>query len=179
MRKSRGKLNVKKQCLPIWWQERAKQCQFGEEIDILLSRFGEDEWGALENLLTEYHVNFNRTKELIIFLSEIKLRDGSNIRQIIECAKQQVAEDQQRDQRFEGIRKEIKRTRYPQLSAKEQRWQEAVKKLGLPSSIKVHPPKDFEGESLSIEIRAKDEADYYNAVNSLKSISWAEIFSLI
>lgn len=53
-------------------------------------------------------------------------------------------------QKIEQVRRLLRQVRYPRLSAHEQRFQESLRHLRLPSQISVRPPPYFEGQQYQV-----------------------------
>jgi hypothetical protein len=66
-------------------------------------------------------------------------------------------------QKIEQVRRLLRQTRYPRFSAHEQRFQEGLRHLRLPSQISVRPPPYFEGQQyqVSFSFGSRQELQQY------------------
>lgn len=119
----------------------------------------------------------NRVKEIISYLREISLRDGTPIPALL--SKEEIRElidDQEtpRPQRIEHVRRILKEMRFPRLTAMEDKFAVYKQSLSLPPQISFHPPLFFEGEQFKMELRFTDLRQLGELVSRLRQITEGE-----
>jgi hypothetical protein len=62
-------------------------------------------------------------------------------------------------QRRHGARTDLRRLRFPQLSAAEQRLADLARALALPRGVRVELPDNLEGEQIGVTLRAGSAAE--------------------
>lgn len=124
-------------------------------------------------------LSFNYQKELLGDIYEILKRDNislknlstkQNIKKIIESEKFSALE------KAKKIREIIKEMRYPLLSSWEVAYKDWIRKLKLPSSIKIIHDKFFEEEGLNLNIKFKNPKDLENSLKKMLEICKKEDF---
>jgi ParB/RepB/Spo0J family partition protein len=129
---------------------------------------------AILPLLLALRPGENRVKEIISFLREISLRDGVSISALLsrgDIVKLLADLQTPRPQRLEQLRRIVKRTRFPLLTATEERFAAYKESLALPPQICFRPPAFFECEEFRIEMRFKDFCSFRELVASLRRIA--------
>ena len=89
----------------------------------------------------------NRAQECATYVDEICQRDACTAAALFErLGIPALLADPQRSgpQKREAVRHALRQARYPQLTAHEQRYREAVRRLRLPPAISLRPPPYFE-----------------------------------
>ncbi len=69
--------------------------------------------------------------------------------------------------RSRRIKLELRRLRYPQLTAIEQRLAALVKELRLPAGVRVELPANLEGEHVTVQLRAASSTELRAQVDAL------------
>jgi hypothetical protein len=64
-----------------------------------------------------------------------------------------------RSDRIKMLKACLRRLRYPQLSAAEDRVAELTRELGLPGGTRLEVPEFLEGDAVTVTLRAKSAAD--------------------
>ena len=133
--------------------------------------------GAILPLLKALRPGENRVKEIISYLREISLADGTPIPSLL--AKEEIGEvldDQEtlRTQRIEHVRRILKVMRFPRLTAMEDKFSVYKQSLSLPPQIDFHPPPFFEGEQFKMELRFTDLGQLGELVTRLRQITEGE-----
>jgi ParB-like chromosome segregation protein Spo0J len=110
---------------------------------------------ALLAVFTGLKVGTNRAREFATYIDEICQRDACTPAGLLQAlgvtallAKAQLPSPQ----KLESVRRVLRQARYPQLSAYEQRFQEAVRRLRLPPQISLRPPPYFEGQQYQVTL---------------------------
>mgnify|MGYP003393872726 CR=1 FL=1 len=129
------------------------------------ARAGED-LAALLGLFSGLKFGANRARECVTYIDEICQRDACSaavlLRQLGLLAL--LPEPQlSGPQKIERVRQLLRQERYPQLSAYEQRFQEAVRLLRLPPQISLRPPAYFDGQQyqVSLSFGQRQELEHY------------------
>ncbi len=150
------------------------------DAGVVLSKWQVAETAELLKLLVNYKVNFSKAKEVINYLDDIKLRDKLDIGQLIRALIGEVPKNKQMDQQFEAFRNLLRARRYPHIAQAEIKWAANVKELAFSDKIKVIPPKDLEGEGLTVQLNIKDKQALNEQVArlsaSLAQDTWDEMF---
>lgn len=121
---------------------------------------------ALLGLFTGLKVGQNRARELAAYIDEICQRDACSPAALLHAlGVPGVLADQQLSgpQKLEKVRRLLRQARYPQLSAHEQRFQDAVRRLRLPPQISLRPPPYFEGQQyqVTLSFSQRQELQHY------------------
>jgi ParB family chromosome partitioning protein len=121
---------------------------------------------ALLELFTGLRLGSNRAREIITAIDEICQRDGRQPGVLLDdLGVTALLDDPQLagPQKLERIRRVLHETRYPLFSAHEQRFQDAVRRLRIPSQVRLRPPPYFEGQEYQIAFgfRSRQELQQY------------------
>jgi ParB family chromosome partitioning protein len=119
----------------------------------------------LVNLFQELQLSLNRQREVLEWIQGIAGREGTAPQALLTSAP--VADwrhDSQMDrgQKTQLIRHHLKKRRYPQITAFEERYQRAVKELKLAEGTQLMAPQHFEGQkyTLQLEFKNADELEH-------------------
>ena len=121
---------------------------------------------ALLTLFTGLKVGSNRARELATYIDEICRRDDCSATALLQrlglpatLADAQLAGPQQ----LERVRRVLHTARYPRFSAHEQRFQDSLRRLRLPSQVSLRPPPYFEGQHYQVTFgfRTRQELQQY------------------
>jgi ParB family chromosome partitioning protein len=121
---------------------------------------------ALLALFTGLKLGSNRARELATMLDEICQRDvcsATDILQSLGVPGILAAPHLAGPQKMEQVRRVLHTARYPRFSAHEQRFQEALRHLRLPSQVSLRPPPYFEGQQYQVTFgfRTRHELQQY------------------
>jgi len=106
-------------------------------------------------LFEQLKLSLNKQRELIGLVREIALREDISVRQVLAMDPLQrnlVDENSDRGQKGKKIRSFLRQRRFPRIVAAEQKYNAHLKELKLDPAIKLIPPKDFEGNSFSLNL---------------------------
>jgi hypothetical protein len=122
---------------------------------------------ALLELAQELRLGENQLRDLWEWTEEIAQRDHWSLAQVL--ALEPVAAPRRnrsagRNDRLKLIKAALRRLRFPQLAATEERLAGLVRELNLPGNIRVTFPEFLEGDDIRIEIVA-------DSVASLKAVA--------
>ncbi|RIK54750.1 hypothetical protein DCC62_31695, partial [candidate division KSB1 bacterium] len=86
-------------------------------------------------------------------------------------------------QRTHQLRTLLYRERYPQLSSLEERFDELAKTLAGGKRLDIRPPKDFEGDDLTISFRANTSEEVTTILKTMNEAErrglWEKLFALL
>lgn len=117
---------------------------------------------AVLPLFTTLQLGSNRAQECAAYIDEVCQRDACTAAALFErLGIAALLADAQRSgpQKREAARHALRRARYPQLTAHEQRYREAVRRLRLPPAVSLRPPPYFENSrhQVSLSFSGKQE----------------------
>src|SRR5262245_22182191 len=125
------------------------------ETALWIGTYAADDRQALLDLFTGLKIGTNRAREFVTYIDEICQRDASHPATLLQAlgVPALLAEAQlSGPQKLDSVRRMLRQTRYPQLSAHEQRFQEAARRLRLPPQISLRPPPYFEGQQYQVTL---------------------------
>ena len=99
----------------------------------------------------------NHFKDLLDWLEEIALRDGSAIARILNREEfSRVATDPRlgRNDKLKRIKDELRRLRFPRLARIEEEIQRRVREMKLKPPLRLTVPAGLEGGAVTIEMKA-------------------------
>jgi hypothetical protein len=145
----------------------------------------EADGGALLDLALELRLGEHQLRDLWEWAEEVAQRDASTLAGVL--ASPEIAAARRRpdgrNDRLRLVKSALRRLRYPQLCAAEERLAGLVRSLGLPPSVRVVMPDNLEGDALRVEIVAASAAGLRSAVARLAEATEApqcdEIFTLL
>lgn len=74
-------------------------------------------------------------------------------------------------QKSEKIRQIIRDKRYPSLTSRKERFQNALKTLGLPENFTIITPKNFEAEGFRLQMRCRSFQELKNNLENMKRMA--------
>ena len=110
---------------------------------------------AVLPLFTTLQLGSNRAQECAACIDEVCQRDACTAAALFErLGIVALLADPQRSgpQKREAARHALRRARYPQLTAHEQRYREAVRRLRLPPAVSLRPPPYFENSRYQVSL---------------------------
>lgn len=136
-----------------------EQCQMLSEI------VSDNQVPMLEYLLLKYNLNNNESRQVMQIVEEIALRDLKSILEVVSQAEDAInTENKGKNE----LRQELRRMRYPDLSAVEAKFKKAVQDLKLPNQINLLINQFFEGNDLEFRIKVKSTDELSQALHSLE-----------
>ena len=136
-----------------------EQCQMLSEI------VSDNQVPMLEYLLLKYNLNNNESRQVMQIVEEIALRDLKSIPEVVSQAEDAInTENKGKNE----LRQELRRMRYPDLSAVEAKFKKAVQDLKLPNQINLLINQFFEGNDLEFRIKVKSTDELSQALHSLE-----------
>jgi ParB family chromosome partitioning protein len=165
---------VKKICrLPLPVQESI----LAETINLAMAlELGELDAVAAEGLVRlfdQLKVGLNKQRELLVLLKEIARREETGIPQLLaENPLQEIlkAGDMDRAVKRHKVRSLLKKRRFPAITRAETEYRKWVKQLKLGNSINLIPPKDFEGNAFSMNLRFNNRRELSDLHKKIEEI---------
>jgi hypothetical protein len=130
-----------------------------EQCFLLAQIKTEDALLLLNKVIIPLRFNTNETREFLIEVNDISIRDGMSISKIVENVINTQGEITKN-----GIRLEIKKLRSPRLVEVEKEYNEIVKSLKLPKGVSISYSPYFENNYIEVKARI----DIENKLNEIK-----------
>lgn len=145
--------------------EQVKRLAVSENISlkevVLLSRMSRSEQRSFVTLVDRLQLGVNLRREFLHLLYEISRRDDVRITNLLnrEEIQQILSSSQDLRGRVEEIRRLLRKWRYPELSAIEEKFLASLHRLKLPKAIRFQPSEFFEDGTytLSFTINSADQ----------------------
>ncbi len=111
----------------------------------------------------------NQLRDLWEWAEEIAARDRVPLAQVLAAEPIAAARRRRvgRNDKIKLIKGELRRLRFPQLAATEERLAALVRELGLPRNVRLTLPEFLEGDDIRIEITANSRAALRDAAARL------------
>ena len=125
---------------------------------------------AMLPLFASLQLGSNRAQECAAYIDEICQRDACTAAALFErLGIPALLADPQRSgpQKREAVRHALRQARYPQLTAHEQRYREAVRRLRLPPAISLRPPPYFEKRQYQVSFSFGQRQELRHAAQRL------------
>jgi len=148
-------------------------------------------WGAPDrhvflDLAVATRASENHLRDLMDWLEEISLRDHVTITNILaENGIAKIVTDPRlgRADKLKRVKQQIRRLRFPRLSAIEDSIQAHIRELKLKAPVRLSVPAGLEGAKLYVEFEASTQAELLAAVRELaeaaRHSSMDKIFALL
>jgi ParB family chromosome partitioning protein len=123
------------------------------DVALWIGRQVPEEHQTLLMLFTGLKLGSNRAREFATAIAETCQRDDCSAAALLQrLGVPAVLADPQLagPQKIERVRHALHAARYPRFSAHEQRFQETVQRLRLPSQVSLKPPPYFEGQQYQV-----------------------------
>lgn len=124
----------------------------------------------LARLFSGLGLSLNRQRDLVKWLREIGAReDRLPIDVLKEPAVLQLLADSDLDRhrKVRALMHYLKRRRYPSITAAEEQFNDRLRRIKLPDHFSLTPPKGFEGDTYSLQIRFQTAHDLKACVADL------------
>jgi hypothetical protein len=125
----------------------------------------------LVDLAVGLKISENHLRDLMDWLEEISLRDGSTICEILAGSPiDSIRTDPRlgRADKLKRIKEQLRRWRFPRLAAIEDALTERIKALHLPAGIRLSAPPGLEGGRLKVEFCAGSSAEMRELTGRLR-----------
>lgn len=112
---------------------------------------------ALLGVAERLRLGENQVRDLLDTFEAIAVRRGCSFTEILddESIRCVLAEGRGRNETLSGLKRALRRLKFPQLSATEVRLQGLIKGVRLPSGVAMILPENLEGEELVVSIRGR------------------------
>ena len=157
-----------------------------QHTDLLRPLRPEDRRVAAERLFGTHRVSLQEAREILENASSLAARENHRVRDVFDRPEIKdlfVRERYTPRQRTTLLRTWLHEQRYPQLTALEQRFEELVKSLTAEKPIAVTPPRDFEGDEITVSFRAQQPRDIQEVLTAMKEADkrglWKKLFALL
>lgn len=124
-------------------------------------------------IFDQLKLSFNKQREMVTLISEIARRENKSNRQVLANDQLQniiADENLDRGQKGQKIRLLLRQWRYPRIAAAEKNYDTHLKNLKLGRDIKLIPPKDFEGNTYTLNLTFENLAHLKALQSNLNQI---------
>ena len=113
---------------------------------------------ALLTLAQELQLGENQLRDFLDWLEDIVARDGGTIAEVLQQPQIQrpLSAQQSRNDKLKAVKDALRKLRYPRLSRLEDELKAGVKALGLGRQVRISFPPAFEGDEVTVEIKARN-----------------------
>lgn len=106
-------------------------------------------------LFRQLKTSLNKQREIVTLVAEIARREGINPREVLaedRLSRLMDAQDLDRNQKTQRIRKQLRQRRFPALVAAEDNFHSLRQRLALGDNLQLAPPRDFEGTRFALTL---------------------------
>lgn len=142
------------------FDDEQKRHLAGQELPLglieLLAALPPEDRGAAFRLMTAVNINQNKLRELLTMAEDIALRDGCALRDVLSdpaILSLLAHEKFSAPQKLDAIRDALRRRRFPRLTALEQEYAAALKRLKSPQGVQLTADRYFEDDALTATFR--------------------------
>ena len=137
-------------------------CLLGLDLDERLPVF---------HVLLACRANLNETRELVSLIPDVAAIKGLSTAEYARSMLTPIADDDSLSprKRMERLRELLKRERHPRLTDAESTFDATVKELDLGEGCRINAPKHFEGDDISIAIKARNIEQVEEVLDKLSS----------
>jgi hypothetical protein len=110
---------------------------------------------AFARLFRELKTSLNKQREIVTLVAEIARREGVDPRQVLaeeRLTRMLEAQDLDRNQKTQRLRKLLRQRRFPALVAAEDNFHSLRQRLALGENLQLAPPRDFEGTRFALTL---------------------------
>lgn len=159
--------------LPRLLQEAIALDGIPADIALAVARWDTDEQTAFVRAVRALRPGFNRLKELVTLLDELRGRDRESIVELLSAVPENV----------DALLRDLRSRRFPKLAEYEQLYQEKKARLRLPPEIQFQLPPFFEGEKIQVGLAVRTPRELKALAAKLQEAAdkpeLAEIFGLL
>jgi len=145
----------------------------------------EDRRVAAEKLFGEHRVSLQEAREMVDNVSSLAARDGVRVTDVFERPPIKeifVNESWTPRQRASQLRTYLQHERFPRLSETEEKFAQLAEPLAK-HKISVRPPRFFEGNELTLTLRAGEAEEVGSAIAAMQDATkrglWKKLFALL
>jgi len=128
---------------------------------------------GLVRLFNQLKVGLNKQRELLLLLNEIAEREEIDIPQLLaEKPLQEILKTTEMDRavKRQKIRSFLRQRRFPAITKAETEYRKWAKQLKMGNNINLIPPKDFEGNTFSMNLRFNNRQDLSDLNKKIEEI---------
>jgi hypothetical protein len=116
---------------------------------------------ALLDLAIRLRLGENQLRDLLDDIAAITARQGGGAAALLhdEALRAVLEQPLGRNEAIKALKQALRRLRYPQLNAAEQRLARLGKTLRLPAGVRLELPENLEGEHIALTLRASSAAE--------------------
>ena len=140
-------------------------------LDLL--KFETDIGIDLVKLFDQLKIGINKQRELILLFNEIALREKIPLRRLLnEESIRQILDDPELDrvQKSRQMKHYLNQRRFPEIFNTKKKFENLVKSLELGDTMRLIPPKDFEGTTYILRLRFKTHSELAELQSKLDNI---------
>ncbi len=148
----------------------AQQKRLSSQTLARLQAWDEADQQALLTLAQELQLGENHLRDFMDWLEEIVLRDGGNIAALLGQREIQrpLTTKQSRNDKLKAVKDALRKLRYPHIARLEEELRESVKALDLGRQVRIAFPPAFEGDEVTVEIKARNVKDLAASLSRLQ-----------
>ncbi len=165
---------IEKICrLPERIQEAILNGTISLAIALELLKFETDIAIDLVKLFDQLKIGVNKQRELILMFDEIALREKIPLHALLnEGDVRQILDDAELDRVQKGhrIKQYLRSRRFPTISGMTKKFENLVSTLELGDSVKLIPPKDFEGTTYTLTLQFRNHSELSELQSKLDNI---------
>jgi ParB/RepB/Spo0J family partition protein len=160
-------------CLPSDLQAAVVDGTIGLNTALEVGSLERQDQLAVQALFTLLPLSVSKQKEILGMALDIAGRDEKTIADVLHadavCA---IIDDDliDRNQKIKKIRRHLKKTRYPHLTAFEVQYHETVNALKLGPHMRIDPPAHFEGTFFTLSLRFASRHDLESAHRTIGTL---------
>src|SRR5581483_2741427 len=147
--------------------------------------YNEADRSALLEMIREVRPGENHFKDLLDWLDEIALRDGTPIATHLQKELSGVVTDPRlgRNDKLKRLKEELRRLRFPRLAGIEDEIHRRIRNLKLPRGISINVPPGLEGGGVGVKIEATSQEHLRrlaaDASRAIDSDEMKQIFTML
>ena len=138
-----------------------------------LAQLKEDDAVGFAEIFNTLKLSLNKQREILTLVQEIAARENMPIRELLtekEIKDLILGDPIDRAENTRILRQYLKRRRFPEITRAETGFAKCVKNLKLGSSIKLVPPKHFEGSHYTLQLDFEDLNDLKDHKSTLDKL---------
>lgn len=139
----------------------------------MLSRWqawAEADQQALLTLAQELQLGENQLRDFFDWLEDIVARDGGTVAAVLQqpAIRRPFTAQHSRNDKLKAVKDALRKLRYPRLSRLEEELKAGVKALDLGRRVRLSFPPAFEGDEITVEIKARNVEDLHDTLTRLQ-----------
>jgi len=145
----------------------------------------EPDAAALLELAESLRLGENHLRDLFEWAEEIAARERGTVAAVLASTPVQAVRSRGlgRNETIKAVREALRRLRFPQLAALQERLSRCVRALRLPPDVRLVLPENLNDDEIRIEVRARDSVALAKALTGLREAigrpEMEELFGLL